>query len=224
VYEYNQSVPTKFQFTIKIPNSVTLTHFYRKSKSEPLITNEHFLSKKLFETIIKNLEPLKEKIGILMFQFEYLNKQKMSSQSEFQDKFSSFISKCTDEFDYGLEIRNPNYLNQSYFDFLKEHNLAHVFLQGYYMPDIFELFNKHANSIYKRCVIRLHGPDRKGIEERSGNIWNKRIEPKESELEKVVKMIKILQQEKVDLFINVNNHYEGSAPLTVRRIQEMMTG
>lgn len=222
VADYNQSVPDKFQFTIKIPNSVTLTHFYKKLKSEPLIANENFLSKKLFDTILKKFDPMREKIGVLMFQFEYLNKQKMSSQIEFQEKFSSFISKCSDEFNYGIEIRNPNYLNQSYFNFLNENNLAHVFLQGCYMPDILDIFAKFEKSISKRCVIRLHGPDRKGIEERSGSVWNKRIEPKELELEKVVEMIQALQQKKVDLFVNVNNHYEGSAPLTIRRIKELM--
>jgi len=222
VNEYYKSVPDSFQFTIKLPNSITLTHYYKKSKSAPLIPNDNFLSKKLFDTILKKLEPMKEKIGILMFQFEYLNKQKMSSQIEFQDKFSSFISKCSDEFNYGIEIRNPNYLNQTYFDFLKDDGLAHVFLQGYYMPDIFELFQKFEKSIKKQTVIRLHGPDRKGIEERSGSDWSKRIEPNESELEKVVEMIQTLQKKKVDLFVNVNNHFEGSAPLTIKRIEELM--
>ncbi len=222
VNDYNRSVPENFQFTIKIPNSVTLTHYYKKSKSEALIQNENFLSKKLFDTILKKLDPMREKIGILMFQFEYLNKQKMSTQFEFQDKFSSFISNCSDEFNYGIEIRNPNYLNQNYFDFLKEHDLAHVFLQGYYMPNIFELFNKFEKSIKGQSVIRLHGPDRKGIEKRTGSDWNKRIEPKETELKKVVEMIQILQKKKIDLFVNVNNHYEGSAPLTIKRIQELM--
>lgn len=222
VNEYYKSVPDSFQFTIKLPNSITLTHYYKKSKSAPLIPNDNFLSKKLFDTILKKLEPMKEKIGILMFQFEYLNKQKMSSQIEFQDKFSSFISKCSDEFNYGIEIRNPNYLNQTYFDFLKDDGLAHVFLQGYYMPDIFELFQKFEKSIKKQTVIRLHGPDRKGIEERSGSDWSKRIEPNESELKKVVEMIQTLQKKKVDLFVNVNNHFEGSAPLTIKRIEELM--
>lgn len=222
VNEYYKSVPDSFQFTIKLPNSITLTHYYKKSKSAPLIPNDNFLSKKLFDTILKKLEPMKEKIGILMFQFEYLNKQKMSSQIEFQDKFSSFISKCSDEFNYGIEIRNPNYLNQTYFDFLKDDGLAHVFLQGYYMPDIFGLFQKFEKSIKKQTVIRLHGPDRKGIEERSGSDWSKRIEPNESELEKVVEMIQTLQKKKVDLFVNVNNHFEGSAPLTIKRIEELM--
>lgn len=222
VNEYYKSVPDSFQFTIKLPNSITLTHYYKKSKSAPLIPNDNFLSKKLFDTILKKLEPMKEKIGILMFQFEYLNKQKMSSQIEFQDKFSSFISKCSDEFNYGIEIRNPNYLNQTYFDFLKDDGLAHVFLQGYYMPDIFGLFQKFEKSIKKQTVIRLHGPDRKGIEERSGSDWSKRIEPNESELKKVVEMIQTLQKKKVDLFVNVNNHFEGSAPLTIKRIEELM--
>ncbi|TFG96019.1 MAG: DUF72 domain-containing protein, partial [Calditrichales bacterium] len=42
VREYVNSVNTDFRFTIKVPNSLTLTHFYRKRKTEPLIENPHF--------------------------------------------------------------------------------------------------------------------------------------------------------------------------------------
>ena len=34
VQEYVDSVPEDFQFTVKVPNSVTLTHFYKKKKSD----------------------------------------------------------------------------------------------------------------------------------------------------------------------------------------------
>ena len=71
----------------------------------------------------------------------------MSSQMAFQEKFSTFIKKCPLGFNYCLEIRNPNYLNEKYFHFLKSVNLSHVFLQGYYMPFIFDLYEKYHDLI-----------------------------------------------------------------------------
>ena len=57
VQEYLESVPPEFKFTIKVPNSITLTHFYRKVKSDPLIANPHFLSVKLFQDFLFAIKP-----------------------------------------------------------------------------------------------------------------------------------------------------------------------
>ena len=50
--EYGSSVPDSFRFTVKVPNSITLTHYYKKKKSDPLEENPHFLSISLFEEFL----------------------------------------------------------------------------------------------------------------------------------------------------------------------------
>lgn len=219
---YAESVPDDFKFTIKIPNSVTLTHFYNKDRTRLLKPNPHFLSAELFNKFLETLEPMSKKIGVLMFQFEYLNKQKMSGVTEFIEKFETFKSLIGQKFRLGIEIRNPNYLNKSFFDFLERNELTMVFLQGYFMPNIWQTFNACKNQIKSTAVIRLHGPDRSGIEQKTNSIWNKIVEPKDDELNRVVEMINILLQKEIDLFVNVNNHYEGSAPFTIGKIKNLM--
>ena len=98
VVAYRNSVPDEFRFTIKVPNSTTLTHFYKKAKTAPLVTNPYFLSPFLFQTFLSLLDPLQDVLGPLMFQFEYLNRQKMKSRSHFQELFEEFI------FPYQLSI------------------------------------------------------------------------------------------------------------------------
>ena len=219
---YAQSVPDDFRFTIKVPNSITLTHFYRKSKSEELRANPHFLSPDLFNEFITTLKPMQNKIGVLMFQFEYLNKEKMGSQIEFMERFEAFIQDIGNEYQLGIEIRNPNYLNKKYFEFLKRNNLTMVFLQGYYMPPIWDVFTNAKDLLVNSVVIRLHGPDRSGIEEKTRNIWNQIVEPKDDELHKIAEIIHYLSEKSIDVYVNVNNHYEGSAPLTIRKLKELM--
>src|SRR5690606_32911383 len=107
-----------------------------------------------------------------IFQFEYLNNKKMPGQKIFQDKISRFMSRCPSDIYYCIEIRNLNYLNKEYFSFLKSSNLSHVFLQGYYMPPIFNLYKKYHDLNEKFIVIRLMGGDRKVIEENSQGNWN----------------------------------------------------
>jgi uncharacterized protein YecE (DUF72 family) len=221
---YAASVADDFKFTIKIPNSITLTHFYQKKKTDPLISNPHFLSTDIFNSFIDVLSPLHSKIGVLMFQFEYLNKLKMGTQLQFIEMFESFLNNIKTHLNIGIEVRNPNYLNKNFFEFLHRNNLAMVFLQGYYMPMVWEVFKNYKEFIGNVAVVRLHGPDRKGIEEKIGSIWNQIVEPKDDELDKISELITFLDSKIVDVYVNVNNHFEGSAPLTIEKLKEVLKG
>jgi uncharacterized protein YecE (DUF72 family) len=224
VEDYEKSVPDDFLFTIKVPNSLTLTHFYKDSNDDALKFNPFFLSAELFNDFLNVIEPIRKHVGCLIFQFEYLNKQKMKSLSEFQTKFVEFKKHLRINFPpIGIEIRNPNYLNEKYFEFLSEHNLSAVFLEGYYMPPITEIYSKFKKFIKNLAVIRLHGPDRKGIEKIANDNWNQIYINRDKEIKSIVEMIKDLQNKEVDLFVNVNNHFEGSAPLTIDKIQKLLS-
>jgi len=47
VENYKNSVPGDFLFTIKVPNTLTLTHFYNRKKNVPLVVNPYFLCNKI---------------------------------------------------------------------------------------------------------------------------------------------------------------------------------
>jgi uncharacterized protein YecE (DUF72 family) len=223
VSEYIRSVPKDFTFTIKVPNSLTLTHYYSKDDSYGLVKNPYFLSIELFEQFIQSISEMIDKTACLMFQFEYLNKSKMSSLSEFQTRFREFIETANFKVPkIGIELRNSNYLTESYFKFLNSLDLAHIFLEGYYMPSVVTLYQKFKNFIKSFTVIRLHGIDRGGIEKLSGGNWNKIYVNKDLDLKPIADMITELQSKNVDLYLNVNNHYEGSAPLTIRKIESLL--
>ncbi len=219
VQEYVQAVPPDFKFSIKFPNSLTLTHYYRKDKTKELQLNPFFLSTDLYNRFLDILTPMHKHIGVLMLQFEYLNKQKMKSQQEFIDKLEQFVNQVGRRFELAIEIRNPNYLNSSYFKFLKILKLSHVFLQGYYMPALSDIYDQFAEKLVSPVVIRLHGPDRNSVEEKSGGMWNKIIEPRNKEISRITEIITDLNARKLDVYVNVNNHYEGSAPLTIEKIR-----
>ncbi len=96
--EYAASVPDDFVFTVKAPNSITLTHLYKQYTNGKLVENKHFLSIPLLE------------------------------------------------------------------EFLAKRGLLHVFIQGYYLPEITTIYGPHKKYITGESVIRLHGYDRKKIE------------------------------------------------------------
>lgn len=223
VNDYSSSVSDEFLFTIKVPNSLTLTHYYRKNKKDVLKQNPYFLSIDLFKEFLSSIKPIITKTGCLIFQFEYLNKEKMKSQIEFEKRFEEFFEQISsNKIPIGIEIRNPNYLNKKFFNFIGRNKIIPVFLQGYYMPDINKTIRDLGKDIIGSVVIRLHGPDRSGIEKISGENWNKIYINRQQEIDSLSSLFNDLLSREIDLFINVNNHFEGSAPLTIDRIKKTM--
>jgi uncharacterized protein YecE (DUF72 family) len=218
--QYAAVTPDSFRFTIKLPNALTLTHFYPKRGEKALRSNPQFLSVPLFEEILARLQPLAPRIGMLMLQFEYLNAQKMASQEEFLRLLGAFFDAAPRSLPIAVEPRNPRWLDRRYFQFLAERSLSHVFLQGYYMPPIFETWRSFGSLVRNSAVVRLHGPDRDGIEKQTGEIWDRIVAPKDEDLARLLDMIRDMRDRSLTVYLNVNNHFEGSAPLTIERLRE----
>ena len=221
VRRYAAAVPDDFTFTVKAPNALTLTHFYAKKEAatgefagKP---NEQFLDVGLLERFLERLAPLGTKLGPIMFQFEYLNRQKMASKEAFFEAFGAFVDKAPKGPQYAVEIRNPNYLTPPFFAFLEEKRLGFVYLDGYYMPPIGEIFAKFKPAPACFSVVRLHGGDRKEIEAETGEHWDRIVAPKPEALKAAAEITLENVRRKITTYVNVNNHFEGSAPLTIGR-------
>lgn len=223
---YAESVPEDFVFTVKAPNALTLTHHYaRQAKGAEEFANRpnaQFLSHALLDQLLARLRPLGGKLGSLMFQFEYLNRQKMPSSDAFLEKLHAFFSRAPREVPFAIESRNPNYLGEPFFRLLEEHRVAFVYLEGYYMPPIREVFERCRPAVADHCVIRLHGPDRKGIEEQAGGTWNRIVSPQPESIAAAAEIYLANREHSIRTFVNVNNHFEGSAPLTILRFLERL--
>jgi uncharacterized protein YecE (DUF72 family) len=219
---YAAAVPGDFRFTVKAPNSVTLTHHYRKDKKAALQENPHFLSPGLYGEFLERLEPMLPKIGVVMLQFEYLSKQKMASQGQFLEKLAAFLEKRPAGPLLAVECRNPNYLDENYFNVLREHDVHAVFCQGYYMPPIWEIEARYGELLSGTVVLRLMGSDRKAIEALSNDRWDTIVEPRDGELSEIVPMVQRLRKRNKTVYVNINNHYEGSAPRTGQKIKGLL--
>jgi len=222
VAEYLSSVPDNFQFTIKAPNSVTLTHFYRKGSQRGTGENPYFLSPTLFADFLDRIRPMKDQTAVIMLQFEYLNQQKMRGLDEFLERLSAFLDAVGADWPLGVEIRNPNYLKTPYFEMLAEHGVSPVFCQGYFLPPVVSVYEQHNAGLTGTGVLRLLGPDRAGIEKASGKKWNRIVAAKDEELPQIADMIVEMLAGGMDVVVNVNNHYEGSAPLTIEKLERLV--
>ncbi len=222
VQAYREAVPDTFRFTIKAPNSITQPQIHGTGKTAA--QNPHFLSLSLMDQFLELIRPLHQVTGAVFLQFEYLNKQKMASQNQFQELVTAFSAKLPRHLALGLETRNGNWLNEAFFTFLQKQNLRPVLLQGYWMPPVTQVYEKWRTLItsHPLVIIRLMGSDRQGIEQESGGEWNKIIWSKADELPALAEMIRDLLSAGVEVYVNVNNHYEGCAPLTIDQLRALI--
>jgi uncharacterized protein YecE (DUF72 family) len=226
VKNYAASVPDDFVFSIKAPNALTLTHYYSRQPRAHVEfagrPNIYFLDGDLLQRFLDLLAPLGRKIGPIMFQFEYLNFSKMPSRQAFMDKLGEFIDKAPAGFDYAIETRNPGYLSKPFFDFLQEQGLGFVYLDGYRMPPVGKVLDDFQPSADRTTVLRLHGPDRQDMEKITNKVWNRLVAPKPDGLRAAARIVRSNSARGGKTFVNVNNHYEGSAPITIERFLEAL--
>lgn len=84
------------------------------------------------------------------------------------------------------------------------------------------MYGQHADELTGRAVIRLHGPDREAMDERSGKDWSRIVDPRDGEVNDLAGVVRYLQQRGKKAWMFANNHFEGCAPLTIERIRERM--
>jgi uncharacterized protein YecE (DUF72 family) len=203
---------------------MTLTHRYAKTKGDPLVANPHFMSADLFDRFRSLIEPLGDTLGPVILQFGYLNQRHLRGQAELLDRLSGFLEEISSGPLCGIEIRNPKWLDSRHFEFIHRHDLIPVLLEGYWMPPIWETHREHREILHEAdtVVIRLHGPDREGMQRETGKQWDTIVVRWDEDLRHVVGMVGELLDAGVTVYLNVNNHYEGSATLTIERIQAML--
>ena len=212
VFDYLGAVDEDFRFTIKVTEDITLTH-QRNRGSKQLVPNSFFLSAELFSAYLDRIEPMLPRVDAVMLEFEYLNKDKMKDLGAFMKALEGFTKSVPEGVPLAIETRNKNYLTKEYFQFLREKKIIHVFSEKLYLPHVYEVYETFGDLLSGLSVIRLLGGDRKEIEAKTGEKWNSIVDEKPDKA-RIAEMAKTIIYRGGKAVININNHYEGSAPLT----------
>jgi uncharacterized protein YecE (DUF72 family) len=220
VKNYLQQVDKGFKFTCKVSETITLTHKRNFQNPSLLIPNEQFLSTELFNAYLKSIDEMLPALAAVMFEFEYLKKEKMTSVDRFIELFGFFYDKIKGKCPLAVEIRNQNYLTENYFKFLDDGQIMHVFSEKQHMPHVYDIYEKYHHLFNQNVVIRLLGGDRKEMEKKTNQQWHEIVEEKHDK-ERVVDMALDIVKRGKDVIINVNNHYEGSAPKTIESFRRL---
>ncbi len=213
----------------RIPSPATTRNWYARTpkgflfaaKAPQTITHEQVLteSEEELKRFLVAMEPLKEKLGPLLFQFPYFNRQTFPSVEGFLDRLRPFLERLPREHRFALETHNKNWLVPKLLDLLRNHKVALALVDHPWMPRPGEWMARGDPITADFTYIRWLG-DRKGIEERTKS-WDKVIVDRRRELEEWVESCRNFNQRNIAIFGFANNHYAGHAPATVRLFWEL---
>src|SRR2546430_2412725 len=90
--------PAGFVFAAKIPRVITHQKLLKDSEAELL-------------RFLRVMEPLGDKLGPLLFQFPYFNKNIFASREQFDKVLRPFLASLPKGFRFAIEIRNKNWIS-----------------------------------------------------------------------------------------------------------------
>jgi uncharacterized protein YecE (DUF72 family) len=198
--------PKEFLFAAKVPQVITQEKVLVDCAPE-------------LKEFLAAMDSLGEKLGPLLFQFGYFNKQAFKSVDEFLARLRPFLKKLPAGRQFAVEIRNKNWLNARLADTLREHNVALALIDQSWVPRPWELREKFDLLTSDFTYVRWLG-DRKGIEQKT-KTWDKVIVDRRSDLEEWVRLLKKVAVRGIKLFAFANNHYAGHAPATVKLFRDL---
>jgi uncharacterized protein YecE (DUF72 family) len=170
-----------------------------------------------FGTFLKVADLLGDKLGTMLFQFGYFNKDAFATGDDFLAVLKPFLNKLPKDHRFALEIRNKNWLNAEFADVLRAHNVALVLQDQIWMPLPSGMAFDYLTADF--TYVRLLG-DRKGIEKET-KTWDKVIVNRSKELHSWVDVCHASMKRGVSTYVYVNNHYAGHAPATVAQFLKL---
>jgi uncharacterized protein YecE (DUF72 family) len=221
---YAAQLPEGFRCCIKAPGSVTSAVVPGRTPIPQ--ANPNFLSAKLLEEEL--LSPLDTAFaghcGPIVLQFPPQPYSFRLSAQVFADRLSQFLSRLPKGFRFAVELRDPDLLSPEYSDVLRQHGAAHAYNFWSNMPMPAEQEKTVPLSHAGFTVLRLMLPPGTSYDGQRENFrpFDRLHEPHVEMRRQVTEIARRSTREGRDTFVIVNNKAEGSSPLTIRALAEMM--
>ncbi|HZI71329.1 MAG TPA: DUF72 domain-containing protein [Nitrososphaeraceae archaeon] len=196
-----RATPDKFQFSVKVPE--TVTHNKRLDVNKGAMRD--------FEEFLDKISPLKtaNKLGTILIQLPpSFTVNDFKNIEGFLDRLPS-----SSDYDYAVEFRHPSWSTEGPWDMLRHYNIAAVMTDSPTKENLQFLSNVTITTA-NHSFIRFHGRNTKG------HYWYNYIYSKE-ELKPWIEKVSQIKQETKVLRIYFNNHYGGKAVINALQLKEM---
>ncbi|MBA3974493.1 MAG: DUF72 domain-containing protein [Candidatus Solibacter sp.] len=216
-------VPAGLKFAFKVPEEITVrtwpahARYGQRAGKE----NEGFLDAGLFgELFLRLLEPYRERVGALIFEFGTFSKRQYEAGAAFAEDLGGFLDQLPGGWRYSVEIRNKEFLEPGYFDALRRRNTAHVFNSWTRMPELGEqaaMGEAYTADFLVSRALLSHGRTYEQAVERFQPYDRVQIENPGAR-DALRKLAERARTEGRMAFLFVNNRLEGNAPGTVEAV------
>ena len=217
------SAPASLKYAFKVPEEITINIYPRQPRYGDRAghANPSFLDSLLLRNVFLDLlEPYRDRIAVLIFEFGAFPKQCYNDTREFVAALDPFLASLPDAFRYAVEIRNQEFLTSEYFACLHHHQVAHVFNAWTRMPEISEQMQLPdvytADFTVARALLRRGRPYEQAVAQFSPY---KAIQEPNAEVRQALRdLIMRARKRHEPSYIFVNNRLEGNAPQTIEAI------
>ena len=192
-----RTTPDNFQFSIKVPE--TVTHDKRLDVSKGAMA--------LLDEFLDKISPLKStnKLGAVLIQLP-----PSFTVKEFQNT-EEFLDRLPSGYDYAIEFRNPSWNTEGPWEMLKHYGIAAVMTDS---PEQDNLqFLSQAIVTANHCFIRWHG---RQIKPRYNYLYSR------EELKPWVDKVRQISNETAIVRGYFNNHYGARAVVNAIEFKEML--
>jgi uncharacterized protein YecE (DUF72 family) len=201
---WKENTPPEFVFAAQVPGVITHQKVMKDCQHE-------------LTTFLNSVELLGDRLGPLLLQFPYFNRNTFASRAQFDKLLLPFLKTLPREFKFAVEIRNKNWISWDFLEILRDHSVAFVVIAQAWMPSIDVL----ARALDLLCgdffYARFIG-DRKEVKAQH---WDNLSEDKTSELIVWIEELKKIADRASRTYAFFNNHYAGFAPGSVKLFHEL---
>lgn len=210
--------PDGFLISAKFPRAIV--HGGEGAKPDARLVLDPDSTYELRDTFLERMRRLGPRLGPLVLQFPYFNRDAFPSAGPFLERLDVFLRDLPcDGLTYGVEVRNRGWVTPALREVLARRRVILVLVDQAWMPLGDEVERKFDPVTGPLCYVRLLG-DREGIE-RVTKTWGKEVVDHGDKLARWASLLVRLMDRGVKSLVYVNNHYAGHAPTTVRRLRDL---
>ncbi len=197
VRNWRERTPPGFVFAAKFPRAITHEKVLQDCSAE-------------LKEFLAAMDLLGEKLGPLLVQLPYFNRQAFARPEDFLARLKPFLEKLPSGYAFAVEVRNKNFLGPQLLDLLRAHRVALALIDHPWMPPLAALAQRFDTATADFSYLRFLG-DRKGIEKKTQH-WDRVLVDRRGEMEAWIPEIRRLLERQRVIYAYFNNHYAGYAP------------
>ena len=218
-------VPPAFLFAFKAPEEITRPRFpsHPRYGNRSGLTNLSFLDAEILKTqFLELLGPYAGRIPLIIFEFGAIPQSVFANAGEFVAALNPFLDALPRTFRFAIEVRNPEFLDEPYFEALRNHGIAHVFNAWTKMPPLNEQVNRADTFTSNFTVTRALLTPGRSYEEavQTFSPYTAVREPNQAVRDAIRQVLQRAKERSERSYIFVNNRLEGFAPGTILAVTE----